>query len=133
MIHCLVSKRWNYQFMQLDKGTKKNEKNQGFIWFQSVIPAIWVHYSSKEITLRKSQEFRVWSKNSGLFNTRRRSVMLSCLAVVLIGIFIMRHLFTTTKPNRDDCSAEHMVIKIGTLIRWRKLQLLSHLKQATTI
>ena len=47
--------------------------------------------------------------------------MLSCLAVVLIGISIMRHLFTTTKPNRDDCSAEHMVIKIGTLIRWRKL------------
>ena len=59
--------------------------------------------------------------------------MLSCLAVVLIGISIMRHLFTTTKSNRDDCSAEHMVIKIGTLIRWRKLQLLSHLKQATTI
>ena len=45
--------------------------------------------------------------------------MLSCLAVVLIGISMMRHLFTTTKSNRDDCCAEYMVIKIGTLIRWR--------------
>ena len=59
--------------------------------------------------------------------------MLSSLAVVLIGISMMRHLFTTTKSNKDDCFAEYMVIKIGTLIRWRKLQLLSHLKQATTI
>ena len=31
MLQCLVSKQWNYQFMQLDKGTQKNEKNQGFI------------------------------------------------------------------------------------------------------
>ena len=40
MIQCLVSKQWNYQFMQLDKEAQKNEKDQGFMGFQSVIPEI---------------------------------------------------------------------------------------------
>ena len=32
--------------MHLDKGAQKNEKDQGFMGFQSVIPEIWVHYSN---------------------------------------------------------------------------------------
>ena len=40
IIQCLVSKQWNYQFMHLDKGAQKNEKDQGSMGFQSVIPEI---------------------------------------------------------------------------------------------
>ena len=65
--------------MQLDKGTQKNEKNQGFIWFQSVIPAIWVHYSSNEITLRKSQEVEKFGSLQHPKEKRHALLFSSCL------------------------------------------------------
>ena len=45
---------------------------------------------------------------------------------------MMRHLFTTTKPNRDDCSAEHMVIKIN-INKMAKITVIITSQQATTI